>query len=176
MNNVKRKKILNLWIIFISIILAILLFLLGLKLPKLFKTKKQPNQQPQHQYQYQYQYIYDTNKVNDILRLLELLKELQRLKELQNQVEKQKETQPIINLVPQKDFFPSQVPFKQLNDLNYLNDDKKSLMGELASLAPKLGKELAVVGITVATGAAICVVAAPILASLGPAASLLALL
>ncbi|MGL9687678.1 MAG: hypothetical protein ACQBVK_02725, partial [Candidatus Phytoplasma sp. TWB_XP] len=70
-----RKRILRIWIIFISIILAILLFLLGLRLPPLFKSDKDKsktsNQPP---YQYQYQYIYDTNKVLNIIKLLTKLK------------------------------------------------------------------------------------------------------
>ncbi|MGL9687666.1 MAG: hypothetical protein ACQBVK_02655, partial [Candidatus Phytoplasma sp. TWB_XP] len=68
-----RKRILRIWIIFISIILAILLFLLGLRLPPLFKSDKDKSK-TSNQPPYQYQYIYDTNKVLNIIKLLTKLK------------------------------------------------------------------------------------------------------
>ncbi|MGL9687626.1 MAG: hypothetical protein ACQBVK_02445, partial [Candidatus Phytoplasma sp. TWB_XP] len=104
MNNKKRKLILRIWIIFISIILFILLFLLGLRLPKFFKSIQDKNK-VETQSKYQTQYIYDTNKVQNIVRLLTELKTLKQLKNKQQQQEQQKETQPINNL----DFFDPEV-------------------------------------------------------------------
>nr|WP_015060410.1 hypothetical protein [Periwinkle leaf yellowing phytoplasma]AEA36713.1 hypothetical protein [Periwinkle leaf yellowing phytoplasma] len=153
--NKKRKLILKLWVIFIKIIILILLFLLGLRLPKFFKSIQDKNK-VETQSQYQTQYIYDTNKVQNIVRLLTELKKLKQLKnkQLQKQVLNQKETQSINN----KDFVSSEFPSEQLNDDN------------------KLVKDIAVVTLT--TGAAVIssVVLAPIFASVGPIAAPLALL
>ncbi|WP_238374436.1 hypothetical protein [Aster yellows witches'-broom phytoplasma] len=163
-----------------------MLFLLGLRLPKLLKSKQQKTEnQVQNQSQYQIQYIHDTNKVQNIVRLLTELKTLKQLKnkQLQKQVEKQKETQPINNLdffdpkfqnelyhklsksmdeqmsqFSQKDFVSSEIPFEQLNDNN------------------KLVKDIAVVSLTIGAGVISCVVLAPIFASVGPIAAPVALL
>ncbi|MGL9687940.1 MAG: hypothetical protein ACQBVK_04230 [Candidatus Phytoplasma sp. TWB_XP] len=160
--NKKRKLILKFWIIFIVIILLILLFLLGLRLSKLFKLPKMDSQQKQEQiqYQYQYQYIYDTNKVENIIGLINSLKRLKQLKEFKNK--QQEETQPINN----KDFVSSQEEAQYQFDWNsnYDNDDNKLI------------KDIAVVSL--ATGAVIigCVVLTPVFASISPIAAPIALL
>nr|WP_015060415.1 hypothetical protein [Periwinkle leaf yellowing phytoplasma]AEA36718.1 hypothetical protein [Periwinkle leaf yellowing phytoplasma] len=178
--NKKRKLILIIWTIFIAIILLILLFLLGLRLPKLFKQPKSTSS-TQQQYQYQTQYIYDTNKVQNIVRLLTELKKLKQLKnkQLQKQVLNQKETQPINNL----DFFDPKVQNDLYHKLSKSMDEqmiqfsqKDFVSSEQLNDDNQLVKDIAVV--TLATGAAVisCVVLAPIFASVGPIAAPLALL
>ncbi|BAD04543.1 MAG: SAP01-like protein [Candidatus Phytoplasma asteris] len=87
MMNKKRKIFLNFWVIFIVIILLILLFLLGLRLPKLFKSIQDKNK-VETQSQYKTQYIHDTNKVNNIIGLINSLKSLKTLNQLKPQTEK----------------------------------------------------------------------------------------
>ncbi|PWV43538.1 MAG: hypothetical protein DF280_03670 ['Brassica napus' phytoplasma] len=184
--NKKRKIILIIWTIFIAIILLILLFLLGLRLPKFIISKQQKTENTvETQYKYQTQYIHDTNKVQNIVRLLTELKTLKQLKnkQLQKQVEKQKETQPINNL----DFFDPKVQNELYHKLSKSMDDKMSqfsqkdfassqVQTEQSNDDNKLVKDIAVV--TLATGAVVisCVVLTPIFASLGPIAAPLALL
>nr|WP_013747476.1 hypothetical protein [Chinaberry witches'-broom phytoplasma]AEC45510.1 p5 [Chinaberry witches'-broom phytoplasma] len=189
MNNKKRKLILIVWVNFISIILLILLFLLGLRLPKLFKTKKQPNQQPQHQHQHQH--IYDTNKIEDIVRLLIKLKQLQELKEQQKQKQFQEELIKSMDdkmsslPLPQNDSISSKIP--SLQELDAFNtsikeglDVSSDLIQEGIEVVGKLAKEgIEVVGklakestpFAFALGAGILAVAV-----LGPAAAPLALI
>ncbi len=161
MNNKKRKIILIVWVVFISIIILILLFLLGLRLPKFIKSI-QDNNKVETQSKYQTQYIHDTNKVENIIGLINSLKRLKELKNKQQQEEQQQETQPINN----KDFVSSQEEKQYQFDWNsnYDNDDNK------------LVKDIAVVTLT--TGAAVisCLVLAPIFASVGPIAAPMALL
>nr|WP_012662296.1 hypothetical protein [Onion yellows phytoplasma]BAH22369.1 hypothetical protein [Onion yellows phytoplasma] len=146
--NKKRKLILIIWTIFIAIILLILLFLLGLRLPKFFKSIQDKNK-VETQSQYQIQYIYDTNKVNNIIGLINSLKRLKTLKKLKHQTEKQE---------------PEEEQYQFDWNLNYDKDDNK------------LVKDIAVVTLT--TGAVVisCVVLTPIFASVGPIAAPLALL
>ncbi|QKX95313.1 hypothetical protein [Candidatus Phytoplasma asteris] len=152
--NKKRKIILIIWTIFIAIILLILLFLLGLRLPKLFKSI-QDNNKVETQSQYQTQYIHDTNKVNNIIGLINSLKRLKELKNQKQQLKPQTEKQ-------EQEQEQEQYQFDW--NSNYDNDENK------------LVKDIAVV--TLATGAVVigCVVLAPIFASVGPIAAPVALL
>nr|WP_173266080.1 hypothetical protein [Periwinkle leaf yellowing phytoplasma] len=149
--NKKRKLILIIWTIFIAIILLILLFLLGLRLPKLFKSIQDKNK-VETQSKYQTQYIHDTNKVNDIIGLINALKHLKQLKESKNKQQQQEQQQQE----------KAQYQFDWSS--NYDDDDNKLI------------KDIAVV--TLATGAAVisCLVLTPIFASVGPIAAPLALL
>ncbi|ABC65803.1 conserved hypothetical protein (plasmid) [Aster yellows witches'-broom phytoplasma AYWB] len=88
--NKKRKIILKIWIIFISILILIMLFLLGLKLPKLLKSKQQQdNNKVETQFPYQNQYIHDTNKFENIIGLMNSLKRLKELKKQQKEIKQQ---------------------------------------------------------------------------------------
>jgi hypothetical protein len=88
--NKKRKSILIIWFIFIVIIVLICLLLLGLRLPKLLKIQNDKIQNNvQMQPQYQLQYIYDKNKINNIIGLMNVLQRLKTLKQLKPQLKTQ---------------------------------------------------------------------------------------
>lgn len=152
--NKKRKIILIIWTIFIAIILLILLFLLGLRLPKFIKSKQQQdNNKVETQSKYQIQYIHDTDKINNIIGLINSLKRLKELKKQKQQLKPQTEKQEQEQDQYQFDW-----------DSNYDNDDNKLI------------KDIAVVSLTIGAGVISCVVLAPIFASLGPIAAPVALL
>lgn len=143
--NKKRKIILIIWFIFILIILLILLFLLGLSLPKLFKSIQDKNK-VETQFQYQTQYIYDTNKIQNIINLMNSLKRLKELKLLKES----KSNQELYNSIVKS----------PQSEINYIPDETKKNYDELI-------KGIAVT--TLATGAVIIAAVAfpPIFASLG---------
>ncbi len=89
----KRKIILKIWIIFIAIIILILLFFLGLRLPKLPKSKQQYKNTVETQSQYQIQYIHDTNKIQNIIKSLIKLKQLKESKQTKEQTQEQEQEQ-----------------------------------------------------------------------------------
>ncbi|WP_238374435.1 hypothetical protein [Aster yellows witches'-broom phytoplasma] len=67
-----------------------MLFLLGLKLPKLLKSKQQQdNNKVETQFPYQNQYIHDTNKFENIIGLMNSLKRLKELKKQQKEIKQQ---------------------------------------------------------------------------------------
>ncbi|WP_238568804.1 hypothetical protein [Chrysanthemum yellows phytoplasma] len=135
-----------------------LLFLLGLRLPKLFKSIQDKNKL-ETQSQYQTQYIHDTNKVQNIIGLINSLKCLKTLKQLK-EPKKQKQ-----QLKPQTEKQEQEQEQYQFDwNSNYDTDDNK------------LVKDIAVVTLT--TGAVVisCLVLTPIFASLGPIAAPIALL
>jgi hypothetical protein len=86
--NKKSKIILIIWFIFISIIFLIMLLLLGLRLPQSFKIQNDKiENNVQMQSQYQPQYIYDKNKINNIIRLMNALQRLKTLNQFKTQTE-----------------------------------------------------------------------------------------